>query len=137
MKRIFHSVQLEGVWSWKNPGLAFDASGVSTDTRSIQPGDLFFCLSGDNFDAHDFVETAAQKKAAAVVVRQDRAQSLPRISCPVIAVEDPLRAMNDLARLGRSMSTVPVLAVCGSNGKTSTEYMASATAWSVRRAGAT
>lgn len=137
MKRIFSSSQLESVWSWKNPGPGFEASGVSTDTRTIEPGDLFFCLSGENFDAHDFVETAARKNAAAVVVRRDRLSALPRVFCPVIPVEDPLQAMNDLASVVRSSLKVPVLAVCGSNGKTSTKDMASGIASRIVRTSAT
>jgi UDP-N-acetylmuramoyl-tripeptide--D-alanyl-D-alanine ligase len=137
MKRTFASSELERVWSWKNPGSAFEATGVSTDTRTLKPGDLFFCLSGENFDAHDFVETAAEKNAAAVVVRSDRAALLPRISCAVIAVEDPLLAMNALAREVRSSLRVPVLAVCGSNGKTSTKDMAYGMASKMVRAYAT
>jgi len=137
MKRSFSSDLLSQVWNWQNPGPAFICTGVSTDTRTIESGDLFFCLSGENFDAHDFVSEAAQKGAGAVVVRRDRLRRLPGVSCAVIAVSDPFEAMRDLARDVRDSLSVPVLAVCGSNGKTSTKDMAYGLASQICRASAT
>src|SRR5579859_555710 len=70
-------------------------TGVCTDSRRAQPGDIFFALSGEQFDGHDFVPHVVSK-AAAVVVRRDRAPAAWG-NCAVIAVEDPRRALGRFA----------------------------------------
>ena len=94
---------------------------VSTDTRQIEAGDLFVALSGEKFDAHDFLATAVEKGAAAVVVsKPDRAA---RLGVPVFAVSDTLVALGALARFYRRAWNGPLVAVAGSNGKTTTKDM--------------
>lgn len=132
MKRTFDSADLERIWNVKC-SVSFSAKGVSTDTRTIEPGDLFFCLSGENFDGHDFLDQALSKGAAACVVSEGRNISQKGI----VAVKDPLEALRELARSVRSSIRVPVLAVCGSNGKTSTKDMAHSMASAVVSAFAT
>ena len=98
-------------------GLAL--SGVSTDTRNIKPGDLFVALKGEMFDGHDYLEQAFDKGAAAAVV--DRRKDLGgRILLPVT---DTLRALGDLAAYLRRRQPLKVVAITGSNGKTTTREM--------------
>lgn len=100
--------------------------GVSTDTRTLEEGNLFIPLSGEHFDGHRFLSSAAEKGAAAVVVsNREAADNLPP-AVTVIAAGDTLRALEDLARFHRQRFSVPVVAVTGSNGKTTTKDMISA-----------
>ena len=93
-------------------------SGVSTDTRSIRAGDLFFALRGANYDAHDYLAQAFEKGAvAAIVDRPVEDQGL------TIRVEDTLTALGDLAAAYRMTLPARVIGVCGSNGKTTTKEM--------------
>ena len=96
-------------------------TAVSTDTRHIVSGDLFVALAGERFDAHDFLAEAVEKGAAALVVsRPDRAAGL---GVPVFAVRDTLVALGALAHAYRRAWNGPVVAVAGSNGKTTTKDM--------------
>jgi UDP-N-acetylmuramoyl-tripeptide--D-alanyl-D-alanine ligase len=95
---------------------------VNTDSRSVRSGDLFFALSGEKFDGHQFLKEVMGKDAAAVVVNRQRLP-VPSLSCGVIAVEDTRQA---LARLGaefRHDFKIPTIAVGGSNGKTTTKEL--------------
>lgn len=92
---------------------------VWADTRSVQPGDLFVALKGERFDAHDFVKDAVGKGAAAVVVSRPFAG----LGVPVIEVPDTLAALGALGRYRRRAWNGPVVAVAGSNGKTSTKEL--------------
>ena len=94
---------------------------VCTDTRTLQPGDLFVALSGEHFDAHDFLAAAVNAGAAAVVVND--ASRTVGLGVPAFAVDDTLHALGALARFYRASWTVPVVAVGGSNGKTSTKEL--------------
>lgn len=94
------------------------ASGVSTDTRKIASGTLFFALKGEHFDAHDFLAQAVASGAGALVV-QDSA-NLPQ-NVPAILVSDTLQALQDLAKWYRNELDLTVVAISGSNGKTSTK----------------
>jgi UDP-N-acetylmuramoyl-tripeptide--D-alanyl-D-alanine ligase len=94
-------------------------SRVNTDSRKIAPGDLFIALAGEKHDAHQFVAQVASAGAAAVVVHRPPADPLP--GCGVILVPDTLRALQDLARQHRRSLKPLVIAITGSNGKTSTK----------------
>jgi UDP-N-acetylmuramoyl-tripeptide--D-alanyl-D-alanine ligase len=94
---------------------------VSTDTRQIGAGDLFVALRGERFDAHDFLADAVGKGAAAVVVsRPDRAVGL---GVPVFTVDDTLTALGALGSFWRRTWGGTVVAIAGSNGKTTTKEM--------------
>ncbi len=96
-------------------------SGISTDTRSIVPGGLFVALRGERFDAHDFLAQAVQLGAGAVVVSDgSRAAGL---GVPVLVVEDTLVALGALGRYHRVAWSRPVVAIAGSNGKTTTKEL--------------
>ena len=94
------------------------ASGVSTDTRSIPAGALFFALRGENFDAHNFLAQAAESGAGALVIQD--ASNLPS-GIPAVLVQDTLEALQALAKWYRAELGIPVVAITGSNGKTSTK----------------
>ncbi|KUO52486.1 MAG: hypothetical protein APF76_05485 [Desulfitibacter sp. BRH_c19] len=95
---------------------------VSTDTRSIQKGDLFIPLIGEKFNGHEFINVAQEKGAVAVIVNENWwAKSKPTFTMPVIIVEDTLKALQDLSKHHRKKFNIPVIAVTGSNGKTSTK----------------
>jgi UDP-N-acetylmuramoyl-tripeptide--D-alanyl-D-alanine ligase len=103
------------------PPLTF--SGVSTDTRTLRPGSLFVALRGERFDGHDHLAAAGAAGAAAAIVRQG---TPPVAGLPFIEVEDTLRAYGDLAHARRRRMTGQVVAITGTNGKTSTKEMLAA-----------
>ena len=96
-------------------------SGVSTDTRTLTPGALYFALSGDNFDGHQFLEEAVSKRAAGLVVSSSNPNLLEAGEVPLIKVEDTLIALQKLAKWYRRQLEVIVIGITGSNGKTSTK----------------
>lgn len=96
-------------------------SGVSTDSRTLQPAELFVALPGERFEGHDFVAEAFVCGAAAAVVERE----LPELSAdqPLVIVEDALRAYGQLAGWYRNQFDVTVVAATGSVGKTTTKNM--------------
>ena len=101
--------------------------GVSTDSRKIQKGEVFFALKGPNFDGHSFVEAVFGKGARAAVVEQAYADKSPGPGGPLILVDDTLKALGDLASYARRLyRETPVVAVSGSAGKTTTKDMTAA-----------
>ena len=95
-------------------------NGVSIDTRTLQPGDLFVAIKGDNSDGQDYVAKAFEKGAAAAVVAEERAADLKGLG-PLYVVHDTLRAMENLGRAARARSKARIIAVTGSVGKTGTK----------------
>ncbi len=102
--------------------------GVSSDSRKIQAGELFIPIEGPNFDGHQFIRQALERGAAGSLTRPGWEQKAGGIEDPgtfLIQVEDPLKALGDLARFWRERhSRVKVVAITGSNGKTTTKEMA-------------
>ena len=96
----------------------FPVTGVSTDSRQINPGDIFIALKGDNFDGHEYIEVAIKKGASAIITHIKC-----ELSVPVIIVEDTLMAYQKLAAYYRSKFDFPVIGITGSNGKTTTREM--------------
>ena len=96
---------------------------VVSDTRSLQPDDLFVALSGERFDGHDFVAQALSAGAAGAIVADGRADQLQG---NLIVVDDPLRALGRLAAAWRARFTLPLALVVGSNGKTTVKEMTAA-----------
>lgn len=95
---------------------------ISTDSRSIQPGDLFLALSGENFDGHDFVRDALRRGATGFIV--ERGTHDMNIAAPVVLVKNALQALGDLAAYRRrKMENLKVLAITGSSGKTTVKEM--------------
>jgi UDP-N-acetylmuramoyl-tripeptide--D-alanyl-D-alanine ligase len=91
-----------------------EATGVSTDSRNIKPGDVFFAIKGERFDGHDYVPKLAG--CAAVVVERPASAN-----CPIIEVATVRGALGSLAGRYRKDFDVPLIAVGGSNGKTTTK----------------
>ncbi|HXY07060.1 MAG TPA: UDP-N-acetylmuramoyl-tripeptide--D-alanyl-D-alanine ligase [Terriglobales bacterium] len=96
------------------------ALGYSIDSRTIQPGEVFFAVQGERFDGHDFVVQALEKGAVAAVVGHDR---LPKFSAKtgLMAVGDPLAALQALAAAVRRLWARPLVGITGSTGKTTTK----------------
>jgi len=101
------------------PSVVF--SGVSTDTRAIERGSLFIAIKGPNFDGHDFISEAAKKGANGAVVSRDLPS--PNADLAIIRVEDTVKAFGGIANFHRSKFDIPVIALTGSNGKTTTKEM--------------
>ncbi|MGE5926271.1 MAG: UDP-N-acetylmuramoyl-tripeptide--D-alanyl-D-alanine ligase [Gemmatimonadota bacterium] len=95
-------------------------TAISTDTRTLEPGALFVALAGERFDGHDHLADARARGAAAAVVRRGTA---PVAGLPLLEVDDTLHAYGRLARARRREIRGPVIAVTGTNGKTSTKEM--------------
>src|SRR5690242_10559465 len=91
------------------------AVGVSTDSRSVQPGELFIPLKGERFDGHDYVAIALERGAAAVLVEESWLGShpLPK-GTSAVAVDDTLKALGDLAASYRRRYNIPVIGITGS-----------------------
>ncbi len=102
-------------------GQPFTASGVSIDTRTLKAGDVFFALSGDNFDGHDYLSQARQSGAVAAVVSRMPA-GVPK-DLPMVVVPDTQIALQDLGRAARRRSQADIIGVTGSVGKTSAKEM--------------
>lgn len=96
-------------------------TSISIDTRTLEPGALFFAIRGDAQDGHAYVKAAIEKGAAACVIERARAAEFTGL--PVVLVEDTLKAMEALGRSGRSRLKGVPIAVTGSVGKTSTKEM--------------
>jgi UDP-N-acetylmuramoyl-tripeptide--D-alanyl-D-alanine ligase len=93
---------------------------VNTDSRRVAPGELFIALKGEKFDGHDFISEVVAKGASAVMVEHQRAKAL---HAAVIAVDDTRKALGAFAARYREDFQVPVVAVAGSNGKTTTKEL--------------
>ena len=98
---------------------AIRVSRVSTDSRAIAPGSLFVALAGEHFDGHAYLDDVAARGAAGALVAEGRSAG----ALPMIAVEDTRRALGDLAAGWRLRFFMPLVAVVGSNGKTTTKEM--------------
>lgn len=92
---------------------------VHTDSRSLQTGDLFVALRGETFDAHQFLSQAVSAGAVAAVAQH----GLTETGVPGVHVSDTRRALGELATLWRAQFTLPLIAVTGSNGKTTVTQM--------------
>jgi UDP-N-acetylmuramoyl-tripeptide--D-alanyl-D-alanine ligase len=106
-------------------GAATRFGGVSTDTRSIGKGELFVAIRGERFDGHDFLVAAAERGAAAALVDETFAGSLPPPGppLPLLVADDTRRALGRLGRHWRLRFAPALVAITGSNGKTTTKEM--------------
>jgi UDP-N-acetylmuramoyl-tripeptide--D-alanyl-D-alanine ligase len=95
--------------------------GISADTRTIRQGEIFFALKGPRFDGHSFLGDVVSKGASGAVVEEE-IKGLPS-SLNVILVEDTIKALGDLAFYVRAAHSIPLVAVSGSSGKTTTKEM--------------
>ncbi|MEZ5502637.1 MAG: UDP-N-acetylmuramoyl-tripeptide--D-alanyl-D-alanine ligase [Halioglobus sp.] len=98
-----------------------EIGGVSTDSRTVQPGDLFVALRGDHFDGHDYLAQVASAGAVAALVSRDLDLPLSRLQ-----VDNTQRALGLLGAYNRSLYSGPLVAITGSSGKTTVKNMVSA-----------
>ena len=99
-------------------------AGVTTDSRRLRAGELFVAIRGETHDGHEFLAEADERGAGAVVVEPEHADR--RLGCGVVVVRDSLAALGDLAAFHRRRHKPRVIAVTGSNGKTTTKEMLAA-----------
>ena len=103
-------------------------NGISTDTRSIKQGEIFFALEGENYDGHKFVEQAIHNGAAGAVISSGKKAAYSFHNgfkkCALLEVADTLTALGELAKFYRNSLPASFIAVTGSNGKTTTKDMA-------------
>lgn len=97
-----------------------ECNGVSTDTRTIQNGDLFIPIKGENFDGHEFVHIAYEKGCSLVITEDET--KIPNDKAGIL-VKDTKKALMDLAMYYRSLFNIPIIAITGSVGKTSCKEM--------------
>ncbi|MEW6156769.1 MAG: UDP-N-acetylmuramoyl-tripeptide--D-alanyl-D-alanine ligase [Verrucomicrobiota bacterium] len=95
---------------------------ISTDSRTVQKDDLFVAIAGDRFDGHEFLAEVARKGAAAALAERRRCKATDP-SLPIILVEDSRRALGQIATKYRRDFNIPIIAVGGSNGKTTTKEL--------------
>jgi len=101
-------------------------SSVSTDSRAIEAGALFIALRGERFDGHDFIDAARGRGAAAAMVAEDAGSRIPDSGLPLLLVDDTKLGLGRLAARWRSGFSLPLIAVAGSNGKTTVKEMIAA-----------
>ena len=97
-----------------------NSNGISIDTRTLKKGDLFFALSGPNFNGNHFANNALEKGASFVVVDNNDSVDL---SSKVLVVNNSLKTLQDLATYHRKKINTPIIAITGSNGKTTTKEL--------------
>lgn len=108
--------------SHRHPRGTSDLAGISTDSRKVGKGELFVALEGGQFNGHDYVDSAVENGAAAVLV----SRPFDNLQVPVFVVPDTLVALGQLANYYRRSWGGPVVMVAGSNGKTTTKDLISA-----------
>jgi UDP-N-acetylmuramoyl-tripeptide--D-alanyl-D-alanine ligase len=99
-------------------------TGIATDTRTLEGGEVFLALRGDNFDGHQFVAKARDLGAIAAIVDRDWQEELP--NCPLLRVDDTLKAYQSIAAWWRAQFSIPIVAVTGSVGKTTVKELIAA-----------
>ena len=103
-----------------------EAGGYSIDSRTIAPGELFFAVSGERFDAHRFVSAALERGAVAAVVASAKVSGFALESTSRIEVDDPLLALQRLSAAVRRHWGGTLIGLTGSAGKTTTKEMVAA-----------
>lgn len=96
-------------------------TGISIDTRTLQPGEAFFAIQGDQFDGHDFASAAMAAGAGLIVVAEAKLPALGKVQAPMIVVDDVLEGLTRLGLASRARSKAQIIAVTGSVGKTTTK----------------
>ena len=99
-------------------------TGIATDTRTLEGGEVFLALRGDNFDGHQFLAKARDLGAIAAIVDRDWQEELPNF--PLLRVDDTLKAYQSIAAWWRNQFSIPIVAVTGSVGKTTVKELIAA-----------
>ncbi len=107
--------------------LSIGFKDVSTDSRKVRPGELFIALKGERYDGHNFLQQAISRGAVGLMVKKAALRSFPpqadRQGITVIEVNDTLNALGQIARYWRQRHPIPLAAITGTNGKTTTKEM--------------
>ncbi|MHC1739051.1 MAG: UDP-N-acetylmuramoyl-tripeptide--D-alanyl-D-alanine ligase [Ignavibacteriaceae bacterium] len=104
-----------------NPDSLKSLHSVSIDTRTLKKGSLYVAIKGEKFDGHDFVSEAVKKGAGAVVINRRTLRKFDKVNIPIITVADTKKTLGDLAQIWRMKLNAKVIALTGSNGKTTTK----------------
>ena len=96
--------------------------GLSTDSRNIEEGNLFVPIVGENYDGHDFIERAVEGGAAGTLIQRGKSGDFES-DIPLIIVDDTVKSLGDIASFWRRRFEIPVVAITGSSGKTTTKEM--------------
>ncbi len=107
-----------GVFNMKYRDIEFEASQISIDTRTLQPGDVYIAIQGEAQDGHNYVQAAKEKGAIAAIVSRKMLCELPQIVVP-----DTTVALGEIAAHWRQQFSIPIIAITGSVGKTTTRNM--------------
>ncbi len=94
---------------------------ISIDSRTVESGDLFIAIRGEKHDGHDFVHSAFEMGAKLAIVSLDSFHKFENTNLPILAVKDTIYALGEIANLHRNKFNLPVIAIGGSNGKTTTK----------------
>jgi UDP-N-acetylmuramoyl-tripeptide--D-alanyl-D-alanine ligase len=105
--------------------LETEVKGISIDSRTIKKRELFIAIRGERFDGHDFIGEAIKKGAGAIIVQNSKFKIQNSKNIPIILVKDTIKSLGDLAKFHRQRFSLPVIAITGSNGKTTTKEMVS------------
>jgi len=115
------SVLIEALQARPMGDLPESVSGISIDTRTLEPGDAFFAIKGERFDGHDFLTGALRAGASVLVVSEQKLPALGRVQAPMLVVDDVLKSLSRLAETARARSRAKIVAVTGSVGKTTSK----------------
>ncbi len=110
--------QIASVLNTDTPSATTAFQGISIDTRTLEPGNLFIAIRGENLDGHDYIEEAQKKGAVAAVISREIPTSLPKL-----LVKDTTKALGEIGSYWRNQFDINVVAVTGSNGKTTLKNM--------------
>lgn len=116
LSKIAQTIQAELI----GEGGRVEPRGASIDTRKLEPGDLFFALPGEKTDGHNYLVDAYRLGAVAAVVNRIPPE-IQGVDFPLLVVPEPEKALQQLALVQRSRTGIPVIAITGSTGKTSTK----------------
>lgn len=113
----------QGVWLGKTEALQLPCAAISTDSRTVQPGEVFVALAGERFNGHTFVEQVLKRGAAAAVVSRKWLEKNAHVKTlgNLLVVNDTLAAYQNAAAAYRQLFLIPAVAVTGSAGKTTTK----------------
>jgi len=123
-KQILEAVS--GIWISGDQSKTFN--GIAIDSRAVKKKQLFVCISGDRFDGHDFILDVIKKEAAGIIIKSTDKIPNEKFRPFVIQVNDTLKALQDIAEFHRSQFDVSVLAITGTNGKSTTKEMTASVA---------
>ena len=106
-----------------NPDVFKGVTNVVIDSRKAKKGSLFVAIKGEKYDGHDFVLTALQNGASALVIDKKKLNKFKSIEVPIITVNNTIKAYGEIAKIWRNKLTAKVICITGSNGKTTVKEM--------------